>query len=93
MTPYQFPSFIIVGITSDGARFRPSDWSERLAGALSTINFDRRMVYSPHAQPGLYEGLPCVFVNVRIRETEPLAYAFLGSFAKDNALKLVPWEP
>ncbi len=60
---------------------------------FSTINFDRRMVYSPHAQPGLYEGLPCVFVNARIRETEPLAYAFLESFAQDNELKLVPWEP
>ena len=51
------------------------------------------MVYSPHAQPGLNEGSPCVFVNARIRETEPLAYAFLESFGRDNELKLVPWKP
>ena len=93
MTPYQFPSFMIVGITDDGARFRPSAWAERLAGALSTINVDRRMIYSRHAQPSLYERSPCVFVSARIRETEPSVYAFLLSFARDNALKRVPWEP
>ena len=67
MTAYQFPSFIIVGITGAGARFRPSAWAERLAGTLSNINIDRRTVYSPYAQPSLYEEALCVFVNARIR--------------------------
>ena len=93
MTSYPFPSFIIVGVTIDGARFRPSDWAERLAGALSTVNHDRRMVYSPHVQPGQREGFSCVRVNAAIRDNEPLAYAFLENFARDNSLKVVPWEP
>ena len=31
-TPY-----IIVGLTSEGKRFRPSDWAERLSGVLSAF--------------------------------------------------------
>ena len=93
MNAHQYPSFVIIGISADGQRFRPSDWSERLAGTLATMTPDRRMVYSPHVQPGQYEGLPCVFVNAGIRDREPLAYAFLENFARDNALKVVVWEP
>ena len=93
MTPNQYPSFIIVGIRVDGQRFRPSDWSERLAGTIATINLDRRMVYSPYVQPGQYENQPCVYVNSAIRQQEPLAYAFLENFARDNELKVVKWAP
>ncbi len=88
------PSFMIVGITGDGHDSDPAPgWAERLAGTLSTINVDRRMIYSRHAQTSWYERSPCVFVNARIRETEPSVYAFLENFARDNALKRVPWEP
>lgn len=93
MTPYQYPSFIIVGITHDGQRFRPSDWSERLAGTMASMTPDRRMIYSPHVQPGIHDGANCVFVNAAIRDQEPLAYAFLENFARDNELLVLTWDP
>ncbi len=51
------------------------------------------MAYSPYVQPGNQGGFKCVFVNARIRDIEPMAYAFLVNFAKDNHLKVEPWEP
>ena len=71
--------------------------AQRVVGTTGRSAIDHQfrpengLFFSRSARP--YEGLPCVFVNARIRETEPLVYAFLESFAKDNALKLVPWEP
>ena len=91
MDPHQHRSFIILGITATGTRFRPSDWAERLAGTMSVIRPDRRMIYSPHVQPGSHDGHPCVFVDARIHGVEPLAYAFLENFARDNELQVLPW--
>lgn len=90
---YRAESFIIVGQTSDGRRFRPSDWAERLCGVMSAFGAERRMAYSPHVQPGDIGGDKCVYVDGRIRDIEPMAYSFLVNFAKDNQLKVVPWEP
>jgi hypothetical protein len=80
MTPNQYPSFIIVGIRIDGQRFRPSDWSERLAGTIATINLDRRMVYSPYVQPGQYDNLPCVYVKLSDPATGTAGLCFFGKF-------------
>ena len=35
MTPSVPRKYIIQGVTREGATFRPSDWAERLAGAMS----------------------------------------------------------
>ena len=36
---------IIVGITSTGETFRPSDWVERLCGCMSLYGEDQRISY------------------------------------------------
>ena len=33
--------FVIVGLTKDGKRFRPSDWAERLCGVMSQFGARR----------------------------------------------------
>ena len=93
MAPPNHKSFIIVGVTGDGSRFRPSDWAERLCGIMSAFGSGRRMAYSPFVQPGIADSEKCVFVNVRIHDIESKAYHFLQSFARDNGLKVLPWEP
>jgi hypothetical protein len=93
MAPPGHFSFIIVGITCNGAKFRPSDWAERLCGIMSAFGSERRMAYSPYVQPGSIEGEKCVFVDVRIHDIESKAYHFLQNFARDNDLKVQPWEP
>lgn len=93
MSSFVAESFVIVGLTLEGRRFRPSDWAERLCGVMSVFGSERRMSYSPYAQPGNQDGEKCVFVDARIRDIEPMAYAFLVNFAKDNQLKVKPWTP
>ena len=80
-------AFIIRGLTLSGARFRPSDWAERLAGAFSAIDPNHRMNYSPYVQPRTLDGVPCVIVDPHLRELDPQAWRFLRQFAKSNELQ------
>lgn len=79
--------FTIRGLTASGARFRPSDWAERLAGAFSAFDFSHRMNYSPYVQPRTLDGVPCVVVDRRLRELDPQAWRFLVQFAASNELQ------
>lgn len=85
--------FFIQGITSDGRQFRPSDWAERLCGAMSCFRPDSgrhgHLQYSPYVRPTLLNGVRSVVVNESIREIEPLAYHFVIDFAKDNDLQII----
>ena len=90
--------FFIQGITGNGREFRPSDWSERLAGALSSIRpldgngsggLDRHIGYSPYCIPRVIDGVKCVIVSEALRGLEPMAWDFAMNFARDNDLKVV----
>lgn len=86
-------NFIIVGLTQEGRRFRPSDWAERLCGVMSVFGGDQRRVgYSPYVKPGHHQGEKCVFVDARIHDIEPMAYTFLAHFARDNELQTQAWN-
>lgn len=82
-------NFIIVGLTHEGRRFRPSDWAERLCGVMSAFGAEKRMKYSPYVGPCSSSGEKAVFVDGRLYDIEPLAYRFLRNFAADNELQLV----
>lgn len=84
-------SFIIIGLTQAGRRFRPSDWADRLCGIMSAFGAEKKMRYSPYVRPGCtFHGDRCVIVDAQLHELEPLAYNFLMSFAKDNDLQVEP---
>lgn len=85
----------IQGITQDGRAFRPSDWSERLAGAMSSFRpggvrggIGRHIGYSPYCVPRVINGVKCVIVNEALRDLEPMAWDFVMSFARDNGLQV-----
>jgi len=80
---------IIQGVTVKGRAFRPSDWSERLCGIMSTFGGDHQMRYSPYVRPMMLDGVRCVIVEPALIETEPRAYRFLLDFARDNELTLI----
>lgn len=82
--------FVIMGTTQDGKTFRPSDWAERLAGCMSSFGGDGRLGYSPYCFPITSANVRCVVVDVRLKELEPMAHAFLLNFAKDNDLNTRP---
>jgi hypothetical protein len=89
MTTTSHSSFIIVGLTIAGKRFRPSDWAERLCGVLSAFGAEKKMRYSPYVGPINYKGEKAVFVDGRLYEVEPMAYRFVLHFAQDNDLQLI----
>ncbi|MCC7456610.1 MAG: DUF3579 domain-containing protein [Nitrospira sp.] len=80
----------IQGITREGKAFRPSDWAERLAGALSSFRpqggIDAHIGYSPYCFPRVVGGVKCVVVDEALRTLEPMALDFVMNFARDNAL-------
>ncbi|WP_370262260.1 DUF3579 domain-containing protein [Limnobacter sp.] len=85
----------IVGTTSKGKVFRPSDWAERLCGVLSCYrppgrhSSQQHLVYSPYAKPIVMDGVKCVVVDERLRDLEPMAMNFVLNFAKDNDLQVI----
>ncbi len=89
MTTPESSTFIIVGVTKQGKKFRPSDWAERLCGVMSAFGAERKMKYSPYVGPGDFNGDKAVFVDGRLGEIEPMAYRFMLNFAQDNDLQIV----
>lgn len=85
--------FFILGINSNGKQFRPSDWSERLCGAMSCFRQgggrNAHLQYSHYVRPILLNGIRSVVVNEELRVIEPMAYHFVVDFAKDNDLQVV----
>lgn len=87
--------FYIHGITNAGKVFRPSDWAERLAGAMSSFRPGGRggaggigafIGYSPYCVPQVVDEVRCVLVNEALRDIEPMAWDFVMNFARDNDL-------
>ena len=96
MTAQTPREFVIHGTTLDGKTFRPSDWAERLAGAMSSFRPEGSprgiaayIGYSPYCVPTLIDGVRCVVVNEALRDVEPMAWDFVTGFARDNALRTV----
>lgn len=90
---------IIRGRTRDGKTFRPSDWAERLAGAMSCFRPDGDgggiasfIGYSPYCVPRTIDGVKSVIVNEALRDLEPMAWDFVMNFARDNDLAVTERE-
>lgn len=86
---------LIVGITRSGRTFRPSDWAERLAGAMSSFRpggasqgMGAYIGYSPLCVPRTVEGAKGVLVSPELRDIEPMAWDFVMNFARDNELQV-----
>jgi len=84
------PEIVILGMTTSGRKFRPSDWAERLCGMMSVFGEDRHLSYSPYLKPILADDLTCVVVDGSLAQIDPAAFRFLMDFARDNELKIRP---
>ena len=89
---------VIFGVTSAGARFRPSDWVERFCGVMAPYtskyqssgnvqNYQGVMGYSDLVFPATHDGDRVVMAFYRLNDIEPLAWEFVLNFAKENDLK------
>jgi hypothetical protein len=87
--------FFILGLTSDGRQFRPSDWADRLCGVMSCFRPEgsggknAHLGYSPYVRPTVLNDVKAVVVNNDLQKIEPLAYHFVRNFAKDNDLQVI----
>ena len=95
MSPPKPREFFIQGQTLDGRQFRPSDWAERLAGAMSSLRPGAKgmgigayISYSPYCVPRVINGVKCVIVNEQLKSLEPMAWDFVMNFARDNNLQV-----
>ena len=95
MTDSKPRQVFIQGVTLDGKTFRPSDWAERLCGAMSCFRPDGVRAgigafigYSPYCVPQVINGVKCVIVSEALRGVEPMAWDFVMNFARDNRLQL-----
>ncbi len=93
-------AFYIQGLTLEGKTFRPSDWAERLAGAMACFRpegvqggIGAYIGYSPYCVPRVVDGVKCVLVNEALRGIEPMAWDFVMNFARDNHLKVIEAGP
>jgi len=96
MTTPKPRQIFIQGITGDGRAFRPSDWAERLAGAMSSFRPGgvkgqpgAHIGYSPYCFPRVINGVKCVIVSEALKDIEPMAWDFVVNFARDNGLQVV----
>ena len=88
LTSVAVKKIIIEGITESGRKFRPSDWAERMSGALSSFGRDHRIQYSPLLQPMTVNGIKCVSVDPHLKETYPELFAYIMRWVDMNQLKI-----
>jgi hypothetical protein len=100
MSPNTPRQFTIQGLTLEGRTFRPSDWAERLAGAMSCFRpgmggtggsggIAAYIGYSPYCVPQVVDGVKCVLVSEALQGIEPMAWDFVMNFARDNQLRVL----
>lgn len=100
MTVNKPRQYQIQGLTLEGRTFRPSDWAERLAGAMASFRpgggaggIAAFIGYSPYCIPQVVDGVKCVIVNEALRDIEPMAWDFVMNFARDNHLRVSEITP
>lgn len=86
----QSDAIVIHGITRKGSKFRPSDWAERLCGAMASYGPGRRIRRSPYVRVEVIEGKKCLVVDRGLRNQDPRGFDFLMHFARDNELVTEP---
>ena len=95
MTTSKPRQFYIQGLTLEGRTFRPSDWAERLAGAMSSFRpggssggIGAFIGFSPYCIPQRVDGVNCVLISEALKGIEPMAWDFVMNFARDNQLQV-----
>jgi len=88
MTTDDVKKIIIEGITENGKKFRPSDWAERMSGALSTFGRDQRIQYSPMLQPMTLNGIKCISVDPSLKLKHPEMFDYIMHWVDTNHLKV-----
>lgn len=83
-------TIIIEGITENGNKFRPSDWAERMCGALAHFR-GRRIQYDARLLPMRNKaGHKCLLLDADLYDEHPKLYDSITDFAEKNKLRILP---
>ena len=80
---------IIEGLTRAGKPFRPSDWVDRTWSTYATFGPDKKLVYSPYLKPKVMNGVRCLAVDMRLKDSSPEGFTQLMQFADENQLNIL----
>lgn len=81
---------LIVGTNKDGSRFRPTEWSQRLAGLVSHFQA-KHLTYSACVQPEILEdGTRAVRLDSKLRIGAPEIFDQIMSFVEEHGLTVMP---
>ena len=83
---------IIEGLTRAGKPFRPSDWVDRTCSTYASFGSDKKLVYSPYLKPKVMNGVRCLAVDMRLKDSSPEGFAQLMQFADENQLNILDAE-
>jgi len=81
-------SYIILGTTKDGEKFRPSDWAERISGLKSKFLEDKKIIYSTALRPTQINGINSLIVEKQLKEIDMILWNYVFTFAKENNLTI-----
>lgn len=84
---HDFDYIIIRGETLSGSKFRPSDWCERLHGALRALGDDADEI-ADLVHLANYREQKCVIIEKELEERRQEVYNFFLRFAHDNKLSI-----
>ena len=79
-------ALLILGVTTCGRPFRPSDWVDRLAGGFSSFGKDKLLRYAPAIRPVTLGGTRGLRVDIGLLKADPAAFRFVMNFAVNNDL-------
>lgn len=80
--------YLVLGILTNGKKFRPSDWIERIASNFAT--FERqRLQYHPMVAPVRVNDQHGLFVDSELMDHDSGSYDFVMDFAHRNHLQII----
>lgn len=82
----------IQSLTKDGKPFRPSDWVDRMCSSYATFGSDRKIRYSPYLKPEMMDGVRCLAVDLKLKDSNPEGFEELMQFASENNLSVLDAE-
>jgi len=84
--------YIVESVTRAGARFRPSDWIDRISSWDATFS-QHRLVYSQRLHPVLMNGQKMLAIEPSLKEHNRQMYDSVMQFIKRNNLKVYVQYP
>jgi hypothetical protein len=88
MTTKKPAEITIEGLTRAGKPFRPSDWVDRMCSTFATFGENRKLRYSPYLRPEMVNGVRCLAVSMKLKDTNPEGFEQLMHFADENQLNI-----